>query len=60
MNASEISALAHHLFATEGAAAIAHAAQKAESLREAGKEAQANDWQRIELVLRELRGARQT
>ena len=60
MNASDISALAHQLFATQGAKAIAQAAQKAESCRQAGDEEQAKTWQRVEAVLREMRGARQS
>ena len=60
MNASDISALAHQLFATQGAKAIAQAAQKAESCRQAGDEEQAKTWLRVEAVLREIRGARQS
>jgi hypothetical protein len=60
MNASDISALAHQLFAAQGAKAIAEAAQKAESCRQAGDEEQARTWQRVEDVLREIRGARQS
>jgi hypothetical protein len=60
MNAAEISALAHQLFATQGAKAIAEAAQRAESCRQAGDEEQARTWRRVEDVLREIRGARQS
>jgi hypothetical protein len=60
MNATDISALAHHLFQTQGAKAIAEAAQRAESFREKGDEEQARTWERVEEVLREMRGARQS
>jgi hypothetical protein len=60
MNASDISALARHLFATQGAKAIAHAAQKAASFRHAGDEEQAEVWERVEAVLQEMRGPRQS
>ena len=59
MDAKDISALARHLYETQGAKAIAEAAQKADSFREAGDEEQAKAWQRIESVLREMRGPRQ-
>ena len=60
MNASDISALARHLFETQGATAIAEAAQKAETFRQAGDEEQAKVWQRVETHLREMRGPRQS
>ena len=60
MNATDVSALAHHLFATHGARAIAEAAQKVESFRKAGDEEQARAWQRVEEQLREMRGPRQS
>ena len=60
MNATDISALARHLFATQGAQAIAQAAQRAEAFRAAGDGEQAKIWQRVEAVLREMRGARQS
>jgi hypothetical protein len=59
MNANDISAIAHHLYETQGAKAIAEAAQKAESFRKAGDEEQAKDWERVEEALREMRGPRQ-
>jgi hypothetical protein len=58
MNATDISAIAHQLLATQGAKAIAQAAQKAESFRQAGDAEQARIWERVEDALRELRGAR--
>jgi hypothetical protein len=60
MNATDISALARHLFATQGPKAIAEAAQKAASFREAGDGEQAKMWQRVEAVLREMRGPHQS
>lgn len=59
MNATDISAIAHHLFATQGAKAIAEAAQKADFFGEAGDSQQARIWQRVEAVLREMRGPHQ-
>jgi hypothetical protein len=59
MDAADISALARHMYETEGAKAIAEAAQIAASYREAGDEKQAKTWTRVEAVLREMRGPRQ-
>jgi hypothetical protein len=56
MNTTDVSALARHLFETQGATAIAEAARKAESFRKAGDEEQAKIWERVEAVLREMRG----
>ena len=60
MNRTDISALARHLFETQGARAIAEAAQKAEFFNRSGDRQQANTWQQVEEVLREMRGPRQT
>jgi hypothetical protein len=60
MKATDIFGLARHLYATQGARAIAHAAQKAASGRESGDEEQAKLWQRVEGILREMRGPRQS
>jgi hypothetical protein len=60
MNTADVSALAHHLFETEGAKAIAQAAQKADSFEDAGDKEQARLWRRVEAVLREIRGPRQS
>ena len=60
MNVRDISTVARHLFETEGAKAIAEAARKAESCSEAGDQDQAKFWHRVEQVLRDMRGARQT
>jgi hypothetical protein len=57
---TDVSAIARHLFEAQGAKAIAEAAQKAERFREAGDEAQAKTWERIEGALREMRGPRQS
>lgn len=56
MNVADISALAHHLFETQGTRAIAEAAQKAASFERAGDEEQSKTWRRVEAVLRDLRG----
>ena len=60
MNTSDISSLARHLFETQGAKAIAQAAQKADSYADDGDEEQASLWRRVEAELREMRGPRQT
>ena len=60
MNTADSSALAHHLFETQGAKAIAEAAQKAASLEDAGDEEQAKFWRWVEAALREIRGPRQS
>ena len=59
-NAMDISALARYLFETHGAKAIAEAAQKAALFREAGDGEQAKTWERVEAVLREMRGPHQS
>jgi hypothetical protein len=60
MNTTDVSALARHLFATQGAKAIAEAARKATSFGDAGDREQAKIWQRVETILREMRGPRQS
>ena len=60
MNTTDISTLARQLFAAQGAKAIAEAAQKAESCRQAGDGEQAKLWERVEGVLREMRGPQQS
>jgi hypothetical protein len=60
MNTTDVTALARHLYETQGAKAIAEAAQKAEFFIRAGDMEQAKTWQRVEAVLREMRGARQS
>lgn len=60
MNATDVSALARHMYETQGAQAIAEAAQKAESSRKAGAQDEARMWERVEIALRELRGPRQS
>ena len=59
MDTIEISALARHLFETQGARAIAEAARNAARSRETGDGEQARMWERVEAVLREMRGPRQ-
>ena len=60
MHATDISAFAHHLFEEQGPKAIAQAAQKAASSQKAGDKEQTRFWQRVEAVLREMRGPRQS
>jgi hypothetical protein len=60
MSSAEISAVARHLFETQGAKAIAEAARKAAALEDAGDSEQAHFWRRVEAVLLEIRGPRQT
>ncbi len=60
MNRTDISAMARHLFTTQGPRAIAEAAQKAKSFEAAGDAEQAKLWQRVEAALREMRGPRQS
>jgi len=60
MDATDISGFARHLFTTQGAKAIAEAAQKAAAYRKAGDEEQTKFWQRVEAVLREMRGPHQS
>lgn len=56
MNAADISALARHLFETQGSKAIAEAAQKAASFERSGDKEQARTWRQVEAVLMEMRG----
>lgn len=56
MNAADISALARHLFETQGAKGMAVAAQKAASFAEAGDEEQAQTWRRVRAALQEMQG----
>ena len=60
MNAADISALARHLFETQGAKAIAEAAQKAASFEDAGDEEQAKTWRRVEAIVWEMGGPSQS
>lgn len=60
MDTSDISALARHLYETQGPQAIAEAARKADAFARDGDEQQARLWRGVESALRELRGPRQT
>jgi hypothetical protein len=60
MNTPDISAVARHLFQTQGAQAIAEAAQKATSSEKEGDQEQAKFWRRVEAALLEIRGPRQS
>ena len=59
MDRVDVSAIARHLFETQGAKAIAEAAQKAELFGRAGDTEQAKMWRRVEETLLEMRGPRQ-
>lgn len=60
MQSTDVSALARHLFETHGPKAIAEAAQKAVDFEKAGDREQAKAWRRVEGVLREMRGPRES
>jgi len=60
MNTSDISSIARHLYEEKGPQAIAEAAQKAVAYESSGDEAQAKMWRRVESVLREMRGPRES
>lgn len=60
MNAADISAVAHHFLETHGAKAIAEAARKAASFEKAGNAGEAKFWRRVEAVLLELRGPKES
>lgn len=57
---TDVSTVARHLFETQGPQAIAEAAQKAADFEQAGDRQQAEFWHRVEGLLREARGARQS
>ncbi|MDH4095213.1 MAG: hypothetical protein OEV81_10565 [Betaproteobacteria bacterium] len=59
-DSADVSAVARHLFETQGAKAIAEAAQKAASFEKAGEPQQAKHWRRVEAALREMRGPRES
>ena len=56
MNPMDVSAIARHLFETQGAQAIVEAAQKAKSFEAAGDKEQSKAWQQVEAALWEMRG----
>lgn len=56
MDTADISALARHLYETEGARAIAQAAQKAATFECSDDIEQAKTWRRVEAVLLEMQG----
>jgi hypothetical protein len=60
MNFTDVYTVARHLFETQGPAAIAEAVRRAESFRKSGHEAGTRMWQRVESVLREMRGPHQS
>ena len=60
MDMTNVSALARHLFETQGTKAISQAAHMAAEFERAGDREQAKTWHRVEAVLREMRGPRQS
>lgn len=60
MNTSDVSTVARHLFQTQGTKAIAEAARQARSCTDAGDSERARFWSRVEAVLQEMRGPRQS
>lgn len=60
MKTQDLATVARHLFETQGPQAIAEAAQKAADFEQAGDPQQAEFWHRVENLLREARGPRQT
>ena len=59
-DSADVAAVARHLFQTQGAKAIAEAAQKAAAFEKAGDQQQAKHWRRVEAALREMRGPRES
>jgi hypothetical protein len=60
MDTTDVSTVARHLFETQGPKAIAEAARQAEAFSDAGDTEKARFWSRVEAVLLELRGPRQS
>jgi hypothetical protein len=56
MDTADISAIARHLYETQGPKAIAEAAQKAASYERAGDMEESKTWQQVQAVLWEMRG----
>jgi hypothetical protein len=56
MNAVEVHDHARKLFSVQGAKALAEAAQMVRRYENTGDKRAADDWRRIELALRQLRG----
>lgn len=56
MNAVEIQAHARKLYEAHGTKALAEAAQMVRDLEERGDKKLVDDWRRIQLALREIRG----
>jgi len=60
MNTTDVTNVARHLYQTQGPQAIAEVAREIESCTRSGDEERAKFWTRVEAVLQEMRGARQT
>lgn len=56
MPALEIQAIARQLFEAHGTKAISEAAQKAVALEKQGKGDEAEEWRKVEAVLKEMSG----
>jgi hypothetical protein len=60
MNSADVTSVARHLHETLGARAIPEAAQKAVSYENAGDAEQARMWRRVQEILQEMRGPRES
>ena len=60
MNTTDVTNVARYLFQTEGNQAIVQAAREVESCTRNGDIERAKFWTRVDSVLREMRGPRQT
>lgn len=60
MKTTDVANVARYLYQAHGQAAIAEAAREAESSEKSGDTERAEFWTRVESVLREMRGPRQT
>lgn len=60
MNTTDVINVARHLLQTQGHRAIAEAAREVQSCESSGDTERAKFWTRVEAVLQEMRGPRQT
>ena len=60
MTTADVSAVARHLYESHGAKAIAEAAHKAASFEKVGDAVQAKFWRRVQDVLQEMRGPKES
>ena len=59
-NSSDVTSIARHLHETLGTRAIPEAAQKASSYESSGDPEQARMWRRVQEILQEMRGPRES